>query len=97
MSNPSVARRLAFAAPLAASSLTLVALALNGWFECRDTPCIVIYMMMLTPIALLQAAMGLTLGWLVTSNDRVLRWSARALGACLLALQIYLLVCFPWP
>jgi hypothetical protein len=93
MSNPSVARRLAFAAPLAASSLTFVALALNAWSECRDTPCIVIYMV-LTPIALLQAAMGLTLGWLATSHDRVLRWAARVLGAALMALQIYLLVCF---
>ena len=91
MSKPSIARRLAFASPLAVTSLTFVALALNGWSECRDTPCIVIFML-LTPIALAQAAMGLTLGWLATSNDRVLRWSARALGACLLALQIYLLV-----
>ena len=93
MSNPTIARRLAFAAPLAISSLAFVALALNGWSECRDTPCIVIFML-LTPIALAQAAMGLTLGWLATSNDRVLRWSARALGGCLMALQIYLLVCF---
>ncbi len=93
MRKLTTARRLAFAAPLAASSLAFVALALNGWSECRDTPCIVVFML-LTPIALAQAAMGLTLGWLATSNDRVLRWSARALGACLLALQIYLLVRF---
>ncbi len=38
--------------------------------------------------------MGLTLGWLATSHDRVLRWAARVLGAALMALQIYLLVCF---
>lgn len=82
-----LSRRVAVAAPLVLLSLYFVALAVDGWSQCSDTPCIALFML-LTPLALAQAGGAVVLGWLATSPDRVLRWGGRLLGGALFLAQV---------
>ena len=85
----SIRRRLVVAAPFALTSMVLIALTMRAWSHCNGSPCLAF--LVLVPLLMVLAGLGIGSGWLATSPNRWLRWSARVIGACAMLVEFLLI------